>query len=129
MHINLILNKQHQTLIIVDTGIGMAKVGLINNLGTIAKSGIKVFMESLQAGEDISMMGQPYYMGGRGSGILNDWYFSLLKTLNHSPNSCIRVPELHPVFGVTLCICLSQMLGRASQRAARLLSPSIAQYH
>ena len=58
MHINLILNKQHQTLIIVDTGIGMAKVGLINNLGTIAKSGTKVFMESLQAGEDISMMGQ-----------------------------------------------------------------------
>ncbi len=58
--IDIVADKEAKTLTITDTGIGMNEEDLMNNLGTIAKSGTKAFLENLSGDqkEDSNLIGQ-----------------------------------------------------------------------
>lgn len=56
--IQIKLDKEKGVLSIRDTGIGMTKEDLIKNLGTIARSGTSAFLEKMQKGGDLNLIGQ-----------------------------------------------------------------------
>jgi molecular chaperone HtpG len=58
LEIKISFDKTNRILTFRDTGIGMTKDELINNLGTIASSGTKKFLESISASKDLQLIGQ-----------------------------------------------------------------------
>merc|ERR1712048_419161 len=58
MEIKIEHDPEAKTISIIDTGIGMSKADLINNLGTVAKSGTTNFLEAMAEGSDANLIGQ-----------------------------------------------------------------------
>merc|ERR1712144_139964 len=58
LEIKIEYDADAKTVTIVDTGIGMSKADLINNLGTVAKSGTTNFLEAMADGGDANLIGQ-----------------------------------------------------------------------
>ncbi|MBI4182459.1 MAG: molecular chaperone HtpG [Proteobacteria bacterium] len=64
-HIRIALDRAERTIEVADNGIGMSRAELIENLGTIARSGTAAFVEELAAaraagkpGAELSLIGQ-----------------------------------------------------------------------
>merc|ERR1719405_287945 len=58
LEIKIEYDAEAKTLSLIDTGIGMTKADLINNLGTVAKSGTTNFLEAMAEGGDANLIGQ-----------------------------------------------------------------------
>eukprot|EP00246_Nothoceros_aenigmaticus_P013307 TRINITY_DN451_c0_g1_i2.p1 TRINITY_DN451_c0_g1~~TRINITY_DN451_c0_g1_i2.p1 ORF type:complete len:621 (+),score=133.76 TRINITY_DN451_c0_g1_i2:125-1987(+) len=58
LDIEIKVEKDKNVLSIRDRGVGMTKRDLINNLGTIARSGTSAFLEQMQKGGDLNLIGQ-----------------------------------------------------------------------
>jgi len=58
LEIKVEFDADAKTLSITDTGVGMTKADLINNLGTVAKSGTTNFLEAMAEGGDANLIGQ-----------------------------------------------------------------------
>ena len=58
LEIRIKIDKELNTLVIRDTGVGMTKEELVKNLGTIAQSGTSEFIKKFSTGGDASLIGQ-----------------------------------------------------------------------
>ncbi|KAL4424759.1 hypothetical protein ABPG77_000799, partial [Micractinium sp. CCAP 211/92] len=58
LEIRLTVDKERKMISLRDRGVGMTREELVNNLGTIAKSGTSAFLEQMQKGGDLNLIGQ-----------------------------------------------------------------------
>eukprot|EP00879_Flechtneria_rotunda_P006822 GHRR01007166.1.p1 GENE.GHRR01007166.1~~GHRR01007166.1.p1 ORF type:complete len:676 (+),score=237.26 GHRR01007166.1:233-2260(+) len=72
LDIHIWADKASRQLYVRDRGIGMTRDELVKNLGTIAKSGTSAFLEQMQKGGDINLIGQ-FGVGFYSVYLVADW--------------------------------------------------------
>jgi len=86
LEIRIIPNKEEGTLTIIDTGIGMTADELTENLGTIAQSGARAFIEAAEEGiQDFSNIIGQFGVGFYSAFMVAEWI--RVKSLSYQPNS------------------------------------------
>ena len=58
LEIRIAADKENNTIVIEDTGVGMTREELLSSLGTIARSGTAKFMEAVKDKGDANLIGQ-----------------------------------------------------------------------
>jgi len=86
LEIKISFDRTNRILIIKDTGIGMTKEELVNNLGTIASSGTKKFLESISATKDLPLIGQ-FGVGFYSAYLVSDKVVVISKNFNDDQHS------------------------------------------
>ena len=82
LHINIITNTKERTITIFDSGVGMSREEVVNNLGTIARSGSQEFLKEMKEKDQItsdSIIGQ-FGVGFYSSFIVAEYVEVLSKT-------------------------------------------------
>ena len=86
LEIRIIPNKEEGTLTILDTGIGMTADELTENLGTIAQSGARAFIEAAEEGiQDFSNIIGQFGVGFYSAFMVAEWI--RVTSLSYQPNS------------------------------------------
>jgi molecular chaperone HtpG len=91
LHIDIIPDSEAGTLTIQDNGIGMNREDVLENIGTIARSGTKAFLESLTGDQkaDASLIGQ-FGVGFYSAFIVADRVTMLTRKAGDEPTDGVR---------------------------------------
>ena len=95
LEINITLDEKNKTITIADNGIGMSKEDLMGNLGTIARSGSKRFVENLTEAASDSNAANTDIIGQFGVGFYSSFMISDTVSVESVPAQLTNETEKH----------------------------------
>ncbi|MHA2098342.1 MAG: molecular chaperone HtpG [Candidatus Kariarchaeaceae archaeon] len=101
LKIELLVDKDNNTLTIRDSGIGLTKQEMITNLGTIAQSGTQEFLEALESGEDGESLIGKFGVGFYSAFLVADEVRVESRSYKPNAKSCVWVSDGESDFSVS----------------------------
>lgn len=141
LEINIYTDEKAKTLTIVDNGIGMTREELISNLGTIARSGSKQFVESLKGGASsptegnksaadgiIGQFGVGFYSSFMVSDVVDVVSLSAAQSADAASKWSSDGSGQFTIDGVSAEDTAEQLVGKRGSRITMKLKESCAEY-